>query len=347
MDKYFIERFNMCAKGLNQRLSQYVLKIPDHIKAHAQEIHIRINKPVSIYCGNITYYLTANNQLISCGVCLDNDMLIATQHDVYECFQNICCYSVYTRQSEIKNGFITMRGGHRAGICGTAVYMDNTLANMRDISSINLRIAKEIKGIAKPLLRSIDINKGGILLCGIPSSGKTTVLRDISRILSTKENKKICIVDERGEIAGSYSGVPQNDIGFCDVLDGYMKADGIMQALRCMSPQIVVCDEIGTEREAKSIESCLNSGVTVIASLHCANICELMSKPQARMLLSANAFAYVGFLSDRIQPGVVKEIYTIEELKIYEANRLHTADNKHHSHRVLSVSNDQTEDKAV
>ena len=84
MDKYFIERFNMCAKGLNQRLSQYVLKIPDHIKAHAQEIHIRINKPVSIYCGSITYYLPANNQLISCGVCLDNDMLIATQRDVYE-----------------------------------------------------------------------------------------------------------------------------------------------------------------------------------------------------------------------------------------------------------------------
>lgn len=344
---YLIERFNMCARSLNQRLAQCVLKIPDYIKVQAQEIHIRTNRPVAIYCGSATYYITANNQIISVGTNDMENMLIATHRDIYECFQNICCYSVYTRQSEIKNGFITMRGGHRAGICGTAVYTEKTITNIRDITSINLRIAKEVKGSAKKLLNRIDITKGGLLLCGVPSSGKTTVLRDISRILSTQENMKVCIVDERGEIAGAYSGEAQNDIGFSDVLDGYQKPDGIMHAVRCMSPQIIICDEIGTNEEALSIKNCLNSGVNVIASIHCANAEELLTKPQTQNLLSTNAFSFIAFLSDRKTPGVIKEVYTLEELKSYESNRQYSADNKHNSHRVLSVNNGKTPNEAV
>lgn len=346
MDKtYSVERFNMCARGLNQRLSQSVLKIPDNIKAQVQEIHIRADKPVVLYCGTVTYYLTSENQLVS--QCFTENMLISSHRDIYECFQNICCYSVYTKQTEIKNGFITMRGGHRAGICGTAVYNGNEIINIRDISSINLRIAKEVKGVSNSILKNIDVNNGGVLICGVPSSGKTTVLRDISRVLSTKENLKVCVVDERGEIGGSYSGIVQNDVGMCDVLDGYRKQDGIMHAVRCMSPQVIVCDEIGTDEEAESIKECLNCGVAVLASVHCANVKELLTKPQTHKLLSTGAFEYIVFLSDRKTPGVMREIYTLEELKEYESDRLYSGDNKHNGNRILSVSGTKAKNDVV
>ncbi|MEE0931259.1 MAG: stage III sporulation protein AA [Acutalibacteraceae bacterium] len=338
------ERFNLCVKGLNQRLYQAVMKIPNYIKSQVQEVHIRTNRPVALYCGNITYYLTTDNQAVSC---FTDNMLIVTVSDVQECFQNICCYSVYTRQSEIRNGYVTMRGGHRAGICGTAVYNNTDIMNIRDISSINLRIAREIKGVSESILKSINLDKGGVLICGVPSCGKTTVLRDISRILSIERNLKVCVVDERGELGGTYSGVVQNDLGMCDVLDGYSKKDGIMHAIRCMSPNVVVCDEIGTDEEAVSIRECLNSGVSVLASAHCADLKELLTKPQTRSLLDTGAFEYIVFLSDRKTPGVMKEIYTLEELHNYEIDRVYSGTYKQHSHRFLSVSGTQKKNDVI
>ncbi len=344
-NNYLLERFNMCAISLNQRISRAIMKIPEHVKLQAQEIHIRINKPVAIYCGCITYYLTMQNQLIS--YCLPSNMLIATQRDVNESFHNLCSYSVYSRQEEIKNGYLTISGGHRAGVCGTAVYTGDEISNVRDISSINLRISREIKGIATGFINNIALDKGGVLLCGVPACGKTTFLRDLSRILSLEKNYKVCIIDERGEIGGTHYGVVQNDVGMCDVLDGYKKTDGIIHAVRCMSPQVIVCDEIGRNDEAESIKSCLNSGVAVVASVHCSSVKELLTKPQTKALLSTGAFEYIAFMSDRKHPGVIKEIYTLEELKEYEADRLYSFDNKHNSNRLLSVAATTTQNDVV
>lgn len=345
MENYLVHRFNMCAKGLNQRLQNAVMKIPDSIKEEIQEIHIRTNKPVTLYSANITYYLTSDNQIVSHWY--NSNMLIATPSDICETFQNICCYSVYSKQAEINNGFITLKGGHRAGICGTAVYNDGKITSIRDISSINLRIAKEFKGASAKLLSSIDINKGGVLICGIPSCGKTTMLRDIARVLSTDYSLKVCVVDERGELGGAYQGISQNDLGLCDVLDGYRKPDGIMQAVRSLSPDVIVCDEIGTDDEAEKITECLNSGVSVIASVHCSNSDELLSKSQTCKLISTGAFEYIVFLSDRKSPGVIKELYQLEELKNYEDNRLHSADIINNSCRVLSVNIAKTENSVI
>ncbi|MEE0265044.1 MAG: ATPase, T2SS/T4P/T4SS family [Acutalibacteraceae bacterium] len=345
MENYLVQRFNMCAKGLNQRLQNAVMKIPDRIKEEIQEIHIRTNKPVTLYSANITYYLTSDNQIVSHWY--NSNMLIATPSDICETFQNICCYSVYSKQAEINNGFITLKGGHRAGICGTAVYNDGKITSIRDISSINLRIAKEFKGASAKLLSSIDINKGGVLICGIPSCGKTTMLRDIARVLSTDYSLKVCVVDERGELGGAYQGISQNDLGLCDVLDGYRKPDGIMQAVRSLSPDVIVCDEIGTDDEAEKITECLNSGVSVIASVHCSNPDELLSKPQTCKLISTGAFEYIVFLSDRKSPGVIKELYQLEELKNYEDNRLYSADIINNGCRVLSANIAKTENSVI
>lgn len=345
MENTSVERFNMCAKGLNQRLQNAVMKIPNYIKEQVQEIHIRTNKPIALYCGKTTYYLTSGNQIVTHW--FNDNMIIATHSDVSETFQNICCYSVYSKQTEIINGFITMKGGHRAGICGTAFYNGENITSIRDISSINLRVARELKGISEDILNKIDISNGGLLICGVPSCGKTTILRDVSRVLSTKYSLKVCVVDERGELGGTYSGVVQNDLGLSDVLDGYKKQDGIMHALRCMSPNVIICDEIGSDSEAEGIKECLNSGVTVIASAHCANIDELLTKPQTSKLISTGAFEYIVFLSNRETPGKIKEVYQLEEVKSYEDNRLYSSSNLHNSCRVLSVNSSKTKNDAI
>lgn len=313
------ERYNQCIKGLNRSLYESLYKIPEKIKKEVQEIRLRINRPVAVCTGNATYFITKNNQITS--AVLNNNMLIASKQDIMEVFQNICSYSVYSRQKEIINGFITLNGGHRAGICGTAVYNQDTLTNIRDISSINLRVSREIKGVSNKVAEIIGSDYKGVLLCGVPASGKTTMLRDLARILSLERGLKVTIVDERGELAGIYSGICQNDIGFCDVLDGYKKSDGIIRSLRSMSPNVIICDEVGGEDDVKAIEEAVNSGVALIASVHCTDKSDFIKRPQCKRLLKTGAFDKFIFLKSRNSPGKVAEICTLEDIKNAESFR--------------------------
>lgn len=307
------ERFNQSAKGLNQRLYAHVVKLPSCIKEQAQEIRLRVNRPVCVCCNDGNYFLTENYQITT--TILNNQMLSATQRDISETFQNICCYSVYSRQNEIKNGFITMQGGHRAGICGTAVYNNGILANIRDISSINIRIARQINGAADALMDLVGNTAPGLLICGVPSSGKTTVLRDLARQLSDKSNLKVSVVDERGELAGTSVGVFQNDLGQCDILDGYQKGQGMMHALRCLSPDVIICDEIGSEDECMAVEESINSGVKLVATIHAGCKEELLKRPQALRLLKTGAFEKIVFLKSRSEPGRIREVLNWEDIK--------------------------------
>ncbi|HHZ05685.1 MAG TPA: stage III sporulation protein AA [Clostridiales bacterium] len=306
------ERFNQSTKGLNQRLYEHIIKLPNELKIQAQEIRLRVNRPVSIYCGRQTYFVTESYQFTT--TVLRDKMLMATQRDIAETFQNICCYSVYSRQNEIKNGFVTMHGGHRAGICGTAVYNDDRLTNIRDISSINIRISKEINGAADKLIKALNNNMGGVLICGAPSSGKTTILRDLARQLSVSYGLKVSVVDERGELGGTCNGILQNDLGYCDVLDGYLKGEGIMQAVRCLSPQVVICDEVGNSNDAVAIEESLNAGVAVIASIHGKKE-NFIRRPQVQRLMNTGAFSKLVFLKSSETPGEIEDICTWEEIK--------------------------------
>jgi stage III sporulation protein AA len=236
-----------------------------------------------------------------------------------ESFRNLCSYSVYSHENEIRNGYITLSGGHRAGICGTAVLQSDSVSSVRGISSINLRISREIRGAADELLDRIwDRLAGGLLLAGAPSSGKTTILRDLARQLSSGVRgnlKKVAVIDERGEIAGTYCGVPQNDLGCCcDVLDGYPKAEGILLAVRTLSPDIILCDEIGSEREVGAVEQGLNTGVILIASIHAGSIEELVRRKQAIKLLRTGAFATVAQLDASKGPGKIAGIYKAGDL---------------------------------
>ncbi|HEX2938338.1 MAG TPA: stage III sporulation protein AA, partial [Ruminiclostridium sp.] len=291
----------------------------DSTKARIQEIRLRINRPVVLSLPDGPMFITQNG---APALLPRAGLLTARRENIDEAYRLICDCSVHSHQREIKNGFVTIRGGHRAGICGTAVTEDDSVVNIRDISSINLRIARDIEGAAKNIAKTV-ISEGrvvGTLIFGPPGCGKTTVLRDLARMLSNGSILgrifRVAIVDERGEIAATFHGSPQNDLGICcDVLDGYPKGEGIMQAVRSLSPDVVICDEIGGEEDEKAVELSLNAGVSVIASAHAGSITELLSRPQTSRLIESGAFKFGVRLAGREHPGYVLEVYNKELLK--------------------------------
>lgn len=280
------------------------------IAENAHEIRLRINCPLVLSCLDGNYYLNPDGAVTRI---ITDKTLTVCRADIEAAFNRICRCSVYSVQGEIVNGFVTVAGGHRAGICGTAVVNGGKITNIKNISSINLRISREVKGCADELFGRVNTG-GGVLICGEPCSGKTTILRDLARIISIKENKPVSLIDERGELAASVGGENQNDVGLCDVFTSYPKRAAVEQALRCMSPQYIICDEIGGEGDLEAVKSCLYSGVSVIAAIHCASPNELVRKPNGVKLLKTGAFESVVFLDSRKNAGEIKEIVKAGDL---------------------------------
>lgn len=306
-------RFLQAISCLNSTLYRYISPLASKLSSTAQEIRLRVNRPLAIVCTDITYYLTIQGGLVSTPL-LDATLCVK-RSDIVDTFNNICNYSVYNHQNEIINGFVTMNGGHRAGLSGTAVQGDGKIKNIRDISSINIRIAREYIGCAKNLAQKIgDIRNGGVLLCGAPCSGKTTVLRDYARMLSYENSMNVALIDERGELASTSSGVFQNDIGFCDVYDGYKKSDAMLHAIRSMAPDIIVCDEIGSEDDVRSIEQAVNCGVIIIASVHASSVNELRRKHNIMKLFELSAFSKAVLLSGKNTPGEITDIISAGDI---------------------------------
>lgn len=305
-------RFKQAVGCLCPQIYKMLIPLADRLSNSIQEIRLRINRPLAIVCSDVTYYVTSNGGLTSTPI--RDSMLNVTRSDITDTFHNICNYSVYTRQNEIINGYITMHGGHRAGICGTAVVNNGIITNIRDITSINIRIAREYKGCAEKLYKVIDFINSGVLICGAPCSGKTTVLRDLARLLSVESSKNVSLIDERGELAGVSSGVFQNDIGMCDVFDSYKKSEAMIQAIRAMAPDIIICDEIGTVDDVKAIEQSVNSGVKIIATIHASNEAELKQKENIRKIVATGGFSKVVFLANRNTPGQIANIVDIGDV---------------------------------
>lgn len=316
MDRETDERFDSAANSFPEKIRSFLGALPCGVKRQTQEIRLRVGRPVSVCGGGGVRFLDGRGGLTALP---DPGGFLVRREDLEESFRNFCGYSVYSHQNEIRNGYVALCGGHRAGICGTAVFRSGEVCGMRDISSVNVRVAREMIGSADGLLDELKDGIGsGLLLVGAPSSGKTTILRDISRQLAGGRRgavRKVTVVDERGELAGTYLGEPQNDLGVCcDVLDGYPKAEGILLAVRSLSPEFVICDELGTEREAAAVEQGLNAGAAMIASIHAGSRGELMKRKQAVRLLQTGAFGYAAVLEGRGRPGRIAGIYKAGDL---------------------------------
>ena len=311
MESVTDQRFDAAVSLLSGSLGGLLLSIPAGIKRQVQEVRIRAGYPVALSCGGDIYFLTRTGRL-TCSP--EGDLFQMDWEAVEECFQLLCGFSVYSHEKEIRQGFLSLRGGHRAGICGTAVVQNGEIISLRDISSICLRISREYPGCSISLLQRMKEAgmEGGLLLVGAPSSGKTTVLRDIARQLSSGSVgaiRRVAVIDERGELAGVYKGIPGNFLGpCCDVLDGYPKAQGILQAVRSLAPDYILCDEIGREEDTISLLQCLHAGVTVIASIHAGSPEEFLKRRQAELLMREGAFQTVAFLKSRREPGTIAEL---------------------------------------
>lgn len=243
------------------------ITLPVGIEAIA-EIRLRTNRRAAA--------VTLDGRIIPCSPPF-------SQADISECFLELCKNSVHSFAREISEGYITLPGGSRVGFCGTAVIQGGKLTSLRDISSLNIRFPREVRGCAEELFRRAF--SGGLcslIVCGKPLSGKTTVLRDMARILGASH--RVAVVDSRGELAGVHGGIPTLNVGEnTDVLNGYSKADGIMCALRSLSPEIIICDEIGDD--AESVRQCMSCGVKLIVSAHAGSIKELKRRPALSGLL--------------------------------------------------------------
>ncbi len=310
------QRFDTAVCVVCDRLRLLLNQIPQRMKEQAHEIRMRVHGPLTLVLADTILFVNENGPP---SLRLGEDTVKITKEDLLETFAKLCDYSVYTYQNEIKNGYITYRGGHRVGICGTAVTDGETIANLRDISSMNVRIARQIYGASSELIQKLGNRLGeGLLLAGPPACGKTTLLRDICRQISQgvlKNRRKVAVVDERGELAATYCGEPQNDLGpCCDVLDGYPKGEGILQAIRCLSPSVVVCDEIGSREEIEAVQQGINAGVSLIASIHAGSLEQLLQRPQGKALLETGAFPWVAMMDNTGKFGTVTGIFKAGDL---------------------------------
>lgn len=309
-----INSFDTAIQPVCQRLRPVLAALPAHLQESVQEIRMRVNLPLSVFNGVQSFFVTGS------GISRKAEEGIPVfREDMEETFRCLCNYSVYTHQNEIRNGFLTIKGGHRVGVCGTAVLEEGQVTGLRDISSFNIRIARQISGAADEILALLGEEiVQGVLLAGAPSTGKTTILRDLARQLAgggALPPRKITVVDERGELAGVYRGDAQNDLGCCcDILDGYPKSQGILQAIRALSPEVILCDELGSEKETAAVEEVVNAGVSLIVSVHAAEAGELLRRRQIRRLMETGAFHTVVLLDCAARPGKIKGIYKVGEL---------------------------------
>lgn len=263
MDKKMESVFNILPDKIGRALYPFCESL-------IEEIRIKVNCPVFIYIKNKEYTLYCNNEIY-----------IAGKDDIDYILKKSTKNSLYAYMEDIKSGFITIDNGHRIGISGRAVYENGKLINIKDINSLNIRCANELKGIYKEVYNKLFLNKDieNTLIISPPKCGKTTLLRDLTRFLSNNKNVKIALIDERDEIASSYMGRDYNDVGKRTfVLSGYLKEEGFSHAVRSLSPDIIICDEIGDKEDFNIISYALLRGVKIIATLHGEGILKIKDK---------------------------------------------------------------------
>ncbi|MBD7914479.1 stage III sporulation protein AA [Clostridium sp. Sa3CUN1] len=285
------------------------LDISNEIKGYLineplQEIRIKANKPIIVNLSNKE-------------VILDR---IATINDLKQILVRISNYSLYAYEEEIKQGYITIKGGHRIGMAGECVISQGEVKTIRNISSINIRICREVKGSSNEIMKFI-VSKDRIyntLIISPPKCGKTTILRDIARNISNGmainnlSGKKVSIIDERSEIASSFNGIPQLDVGIrSDILDSCFKKDGMIMAIRSLSPEVLICDEIGTSGEIDALNMAFNSGVNIVVTIHGYNIDDVYKRSVFKDLLEKSILERIVVLSSRRGPGTIENIYSI------------------------------------
>ncbi len=307
------ENFDSAVNILSPLLKSKLINLNCIIKSDTYEIRLRVGKPI-ILIGKYGHMFIKTNGEVS--VDMSEDCYICKPEIITETFNRLCCYSVYSHIESIVNGYITFQGGHRAGITGTAVLnSDGVITSVRDISSVSIRIARQVFGSADGIIKRLGFSETSVIIAGPPSSGKTTVLRDYIRQLSDRM-VKVCLVDERQEIACMNGMFCQHDVGLnTDVLSNYPKGKGIMISLKTMSPQVIAVDEVGEKEELYGIAKGINSGVSFLVTVHADSYDDLLKRPQIKQLLDTGGFSKIVLLKSAQAPGEIENIYDVSEVR--------------------------------
>ncbi len=296
------DRFSTVLYALPERISAVLESLPVFIKSSACEIRLRLGGAVCI-TGERNFYISEDSVASSN---LPRNPLIVTKNDLNEVLLRITNRSVYTREEELRAGYLSMRSGNRAGVCGRF-----SGGKLQEATSVNIRIAREIKGCAQ---RLVDAADRGLLIAGPPGSGKTTLLRDLVRLLSNGGDR-VCVIDTRGEICGRTGEGYFLDVGpNTDIISGLEKAAGAEIALRTMFPQYIAFDEVGTGRELSLIRESFFSGVKILTTAHASSVADIASREVTKMLLDGS-IGSIAMLSKRaggeisfITPDEVKRL---------------------------------------
>ncbi len=274
---------------------------PEHL-ATLEEVRFRLDRPVLCYGPNWCVPLSKMGSAV------------LRQQDLDELVSIIADHSLYARVEELRQAYLTLPGGHRVGIAGSAVWKEGSLATMTDIAGLNFRRARDVKGAGQTLLQTFqELGRPvqSLLVAAPPRCGKTTLLRDLARHFS-ENGERVTVVDERSEIAGFYRGRYGFWLGpHTDVLDGWPKAEGMMAAIRTLGPDRVVVDELGGSGDMGAVARALSAGVSVVASIHAGSYQQLerigFSDRGSRTV--GDLFDAVAIVSRRLGPGTVEELW--------------------------------------
>jgi stage III sporulation protein AA len=282
-------------------IADMIKELPVSKLKKLEEIRLRINRPIELIAGGEAFFLP---------YCLQ-------EKDAELFLDKLANYSFYTLEEELRKGYITIEGGHRVGLAGKVILEGGRVKAIRNVSSFNIRIAREKIGAAVPLVPHLFKNRWRhSMIIGAPQSGKTTILRDLARIVSSgiPEKKipslKVGIIDERSEIAGCVRGIPQLHFGpRLDVLDACPKAEGMMMLIRSMSPDVLIVDEIGREEDSQAIMEAVNAGITLIMTTHGHSFADLHKRPILKQIVEEAVFERFIELTRSNGPGTINNIY--------------------------------------
>lgn len=280
-------------------------QVPEHAMDTLEEIRIRENRPLEISYGSRYSFVRVDGTLTDAY----REAYTPSREDCKALLERVTNHSIYAVEEELRRGYVTVPGGHRIGLAGRTVLDKGSVSHLRDIAGFNVRMARARIGFGAQVLPGLlDFKSRTIrhtLIISPPQQGKTTLIRDLARCLSSGEwhhsaaqgwgGRKVGIVDERSEIAASDKGVPTFDLGpRCDVLDACPKAEGIMMMVRSLSPEIIVVDEIGRPEDAAALYEAIHAGVRVLATAHATDLSDVFARPVLAKLANEGVFgAYV------------------------------------------------------
>lgn len=275
------------------------------LREQIYEVRIKIGKPILVYSKH--------------GESIIN--YIPTKEDIKSMIQKISNYSLYAYEEDIRQGFITIKGGHRIGIAGECVMERGEVKTIRNISSINIRVCREIIGCSDKVMKYIVSGSRvyNTIIISPPKCGKTTILRDISRNISNGmeglgiSGRKVVVIDERSEIGACHFGIPQSDLGIrTDVLDNCLKREGLIMAIRSLSPEVLICDEIGTKGDIEALMMAFNSGVNIITTIHGFTIEDLYKRKVFCDLLDNEIIERAIILSNKHGVGTIENVHSLK-----------------------------------